>query len=62
MNLSHSRLKLRQARKKARKAILQTMFPDVIKFIKDLYAMEKDPSYYIKLPRQPHDIRELLEP
>lgn len=54
--------KVRQARKAVRKAVMQAMFPDVVQFIKDLYAMEKDPSYYVKLPRQPHNIQELLDP
>lgn len=45
-----------------RKFLMQLLFPDVIQFIRELYAMEKDPSYFIKLPQQPANIKELLEP
>lgn len=45
-----------------RKFLMQLFFPDVIQFINDIYAMEKDPSYFVKLPQQPDNIKELLTP
>jgi len=37
------------------------LFPDVQKFILDLYAMPRDASYYVKLPDLPENIKNLLK-
>ncbi len=43
-----------------RKRLMQWLFPDVIQFIQDLYAMPRDPSYFIHLPEVPPNIKELV--
>lgn len=53
---------LKKAPGKARKKLFEFLFPDVKKFINDIYAMPRDPSYFIRPPQQPANIKELLEP
>jgi hypothetical protein len=45
-----------------RRALFKLLFPDVMHFISSIYAMPRDPSYFIKLPDPPHSIKELFEP
>lgn len=43
-----------------RKSLLKLVYPDLVQFIRDLYAMPRDPSYFIKLPQMPPSIQELV--
>lgn len=54
--------KLKKSPAKMRKAIFDWLFPDVKKFINDIYAMPRDPSHFIKPPQPPYAIKDLLEP
>lgn len=45
--------------KAIRRFIFRWLFSDVGAFINGLYAMERDPSYFIKLPTKPDYIRDL---
>ena len=47
--------------KEERKRLAKMLVPEVIQFIKDLYAMPRDPSYFIKLPQLPYSIQELVD-
>jgi hypothetical protein len=46
--------------KEDRKRLVNLLVPDVIQFIRDLYAMPRDSSYFIKLPKLPYSIQELM--
>ena len=54
--------KLKKSPGKIRKALFELLFPDVKKFINDIYALPRDPSYFIRPPQQPQHIKDLLEP
>lgn len=43
-----------------RAALVKLLYPELIQFIRDLYAMPKDPSYFIKLPELPSSIKALV--
>lgn len=54
-------IKANTVTKETRQRMMKLVFPDVIQFIRDLYAMPRDPSYFIKLPQIPYNIQELMD-